>query len=118
MSGIDHPLEPDMMRLVNRAAREARAILGPSDGLAQALLERYIAEVPEHMSEYERAWDATRTEPTFGISLPVWELVAERLRAHYVAIALADRVQAMEMTIERTEHQSHRPLPAAWEIAL
>ena len=118
MSGIRHPLEPPMMRLVNRAAREARAILGPENGLAQALLEHYIAEVPDHMSDYAHAWNETRIEPTFGISLPTWEIVAERLQASYVALVLAERVQAAEAAIARDEVNPRRSLPAAWEVAL
>ena len=118
MSDIVHPLEPEMMRLVNRAAREARAILGPEDGLAQALLKRYVAEVPERMGEYAEAWDATRAEPTFGIALPDWGTAAERLRASYVALALTERVWATEAAVGRTEAESGERLPAAWEIAL
>lgn len=118
MSGIRHPLEPPMMRLVNRASREARAILGPENGLAQALLEHYIAEVPDHMGDYAHAWNETRSEPAFGISLPTWEIVAERLQASYVALVLVNRVRAAEAAIARDETNPRRPLPAAWEVAL
>ena len=118
MSGIRGPLEPHMMRLVNRAAREARAILGPGDGLAQALLERYLAEVPDRVGDYARAWDGSRSEPAFGISLPAWELAAERLRASYVALALVSRVQAAEAAIAQEEANPLRAAPAAWEVAL
>ena len=118
MSGTDRPLEPHMMRLVNRAAREARAILGPGDGLAQTLLKRYLAEVPDRMSEYARSWNETRTETAFGISLPTWEIVAERLQASYVALVLVNRVQAAEAAIAREEANPRRATPAAWEVAL
>lgn len=118
MSGTDRPLEPHMMRLVNRAAREARAILGPSDGLAQTLLKRYLAEVPERMSEYARSWNETRTETAFGISLPTWELAAERLQASYVALVLTERVRAAEIAIAREETDARRALPGAWEVTL
>lgn len=118
MSGTDRPLEPHMMRLVNRAAREARAILGPQDGLAQALLKRHLAEVPDRVGDYARAWDETRSEPAFGISLPTWELAAERLQASYVAITLVSRVRAAEAAIAREEANPRRATPAAWEVAL
>ena len=118
MSGTDRPLEPHMMRLVNRAAREARAILGPGDGLAQTLLKRYLAEVPDRMSDYAHAWNETRTESAFGISLPTWEIVAERLRASYVALVLVSRIQAAEAAVAREEANPQQPLPAAWEVAL
>lgn len=118
MSGIRHPLEPYLMRLVNRAAREARTILGPENGLAQALLEHYIAEVPDRMGDYAHAWNETRSEPAFGISLPTWEIVAERLQASYIALALVSRVRAAEAAIARDETNPRRPLPAAWEVAL
>lgn len=118
MGGIDHPLEPYLMRLVNRAVREARAILGPGDGLAQVLLERYVAEVPDSLGEYAQAWNETRIEPVFGISLPTWELAAERLQASYVALVLTERVRAAEIAIAREETDTRRAMPGAWEVTL